>query len=139
MTGQQRPIHLLPNLHLLGMLALGVWWGIFFWQESPARVVLTRPLPEEALATRGPWPGSVAAEAGRLGTRLSIAVRASAADVLIGLSVLLLFGISSGVQVRRLDNWMHARSSGDAVAFRGQDLTSATIAANKKEQRGILR
>ncbi len=133
MTGQPRPIHVLPTLHLVAMLALGLWWGVFFWQHSTSAEILRRPLPVHARGTRRARPESTNLR------KLSIAVRSGTADVALGLSLLLLFGLASGVQVKRLDNWLHARSSGDAAAFRGQNLAAATIAANSKEQRGILR
>jgi hypothetical protein len=53
--------------------------------------------------------------------------------------VLLLVGVGSGVYVRRIDTWLSARASGHAVAFRGQDLTTDTLDANKEESRVILR
>ena len=46
---------------------------------------------------------------------------------------------AAGVYVRRLDTWLGARTSGQAVAFRGQDLTAAALDANEKKQKGILR
>jgi hypothetical protein len=49
---------------------------------------------------------------------LTVAIRAGVADVVLGLSVLLPVGIATGVYVKQLDNWLHAPSSGDPVAFR---------------------
>ncbi len=63
--------------------------------------------------------------------KLSIAVRSGTADAALGPSLLLLFRLASGVQVKRLDNWLHARSSGDAAVFRGQNLAAANIAADR--------
>jgi len=128
MTGQTKPIHVLPTLHLVAMLALGLCWGVFFWQHSPSTEILRRPLPAHDRGTHRARPESINL------SKLSIAVRSGTADVALGLSLLLLFGLASGVQVKRIDNWLHARSSGDAAALRGQNLAAATIAANSKEQ-----
>ncbi|MGD0837195.1 MAG: hypothetical protein ABSB49_11200 [Polyangia bacterium] len=125
MTGQARPIHLLPTLHLVAMLALALSWGLFFWQQSPSVETLRRPLPADARGTRRPRPESINLR------KLSIAVRSGTADAALGLSLLLLFRLASGVQVKRLDNWLHARSSGDAAVFRGQNLAAANIAADR--------
>ena len=58
MTGQARPIHLLPTLHLVAMLALALSWGLFFWQQSPS-VETLRDLPADARGTRRPRPESI--------------------------------------------------------------------------------
>jgi hypothetical protein len=138
-TGQ-KPLHLLPVLHLIGVLALAIWWGVFFWQHSPAHTLLaTSHFAASHAGSHGADPFSLTTNSSFLNSKMLIAARVAAPDLLLGISVLLLFGIASGVHVRQLDNWLHARASGDAVAFRGQDLTAATIEANTKEQRGVLR
>ena len=140
MSTGQKPMHLLPVLHLMGVLALAIWWGVFFWNHSPARTLLTTThfAASHADSYRA-GTVSLNANSSFLNSKILIAARVAAPDLLLGISVLILFGISSGVHVRQLDNWLHARASGDAVAFRGQDLTAATIEANTKEQRGVLR
>jgi hypothetical protein len=60
------------------------------------------------------------------------------ADLTCGLAVLSLLALGTGVYVRRFDTWLNARTSGQAVGFRGQNLTSATLDANAKKQRGVL-
>jgi hypothetical protein len=136
MSAEAKPLHLLPVLHLLIVLAIGIWWGVFFWNHTPARTVLAT---SHVAARHAVSPDTRAISLTTKSSFLNAAARVAAPDLLLGISVLVLFGIASGVHVRQLDNWLHARTSGDAVAFRGQDLTAATIAANTKEQRGVLR
>jgi hypothetical protein len=130
MTEQRRKVHLLPLLHLLCMLGLAVWWGAYFWQESPSRWLLQHREPTLAKSQHTRHPDSFMPD---LGHRLNIA------DLACGLGVLFLVGLGSGVYVRRIDTWLGARASGHAVAFRGQDLTADALDANKEESRGILR
>ena len=140
MSAQPKPVHLLPALHLLVVFAIAIWWGAFFWQHSPARDLLATANGAASHAGSSRVRSvSVAANSSFLNNKMLIAAKVGAPDLILGISILLLFGIASGVHMRQLDNWLHARASGDAVAFRGQDLTAATIEANKKEQRGILR
>jgi hypothetical protein len=73
------------------------------------------------------------------GSRLNLAARAAIGDLGCGVGVLLFLGLSSGVYVRRFDTWLSARTSGQAVAFRGQHLTADAIDANTKEQRGVIK
>ena len=124
------------------VLAIAIWWGVFFWQHSPARALLaTANLTASHPGSSRDRPMSVSLRepSSFLNGKALVAVRIAAPDLILGISVLFLFGIASGVHVRQLDNWLHARSSGDAVAFRGQDLTAATLEANTKEHRGVLR
>ncbi len=142
MNDQQKKLHLLPTLHLILMIGLAVWWGAFFWFHTPSRTIFhlgqsTRRQVhhhQEPLAL--PW---VAAFNDGAVARLALATRAAVADLACGLATLFLVGLGSGVYVRRFDNWLHARASGQAVAFRGQDLTTAALDANAKHQRGVLR
>jgi hypothetical protein len=59
------------------------------------------------------------------------------ADFLCGLVTLTTLGLGSRVYVRRLQIWLDARSSGQAMSFGGTDLSAATLAAND-DQRGVL-
>jgi hypothetical protein len=143
MTEQPKKVHLLPLLHLLCMLALAVWWGAYFWQESPSRWILQH---HESLHSKSPHthhPESLLPDLGRTlneqSKRTALATRVGLADVACGLGVLFLVGLGSGVYVRRIDTWLGARASGHAVAFRGQNLTADTLDANEEQTRGILR
>lgn len=70
--------------------------------------------------------------------RALAAGRAGFGDLASGMGVLTMLALGTGVYVRRLDNWLHARTSGQAVALRGQDLSTAAVDANQKD-RGVLR
>ena len=143
MTEQRKRVHLLPLLHLLCMLGLAVWWGAYFWQESPSRWLLQHREPTSAKSQHTRHADSFMPDLGhRLNEqskRLLLATRVGIADLACGLGVLFLVGLGSGVYVRRIDTWLGARASGHAVAFRGQDLTADALDANKEESRGILR
>jgi hypothetical protein len=125
------------------MLAIGTWWGIYFWRHSPSRELfhLHEPMPRQKEQPAGQTA---------LGPKLDLAyssqsarflmtARAGIGDLAWGGAVFLLVGLCTGVYVRRFDTWLNARTSGQAVAFRGHDLTAATLDANTQQQRGILR
>lgn len=143
MTEQRKRVHLLPLLHLLCMLGLAVWWGAYFWQESPSRWLLQHREFTAARPPRTHRPDSFLPDLGHTlnehSKRLVLATRAGLADLACGLGVLFLVGVGSGVYVRRIDTWLGARASGHAVAFRGQDLTTDALNANQEQARGILR
>ncbi len=142
MSQQPKSLHLLPMLHLLLMIGVAVWWGAFFWSHTPSRTIF-----HAARAAHGrPATREITSPFSQIGAlsdgpvaRLALATRAAVADLGCGLGTLVLLGIGSGMYVRRFDTWLHARTSGQAVAFRGQDLTAATLDANAKHQRGVLR
>jgi len=136
---QRRKFHVLSLLHILLVFTLAGWWGLFFWRHSPARDVfrLHRARPAHVSRAQGrTLPGQLdvlaAGQAGRVVTAAKVAV----ADVTYGLAVLVLFAVGSGVYVRRFEIWLQARSSGEAMSFRGGDLTDAALAANTAPPRG---
>ncbi len=139
MSQTNKKTRFLPFLHLLAMLTLAAWWAAYFWIHSPARDIfrLDRPMPEREFRDPGLVPRF--RNIGSQSNRVGMAIRASLGDITCGATVLLLFGSASGVYVRRLDTWLGARTSGQAVAFRGQDLTAAALDANEEQQRGVLR
>ncbi len=143
MSQQQKTIHLLPLCHLLIMIALATWWGIYFWRHSPSRELfhLHEPTPrqEAQAARRTALVPKLDYMQSSQGSRFLLAARAGIGDLAWGGIVFVLVGICTGVYVRRLDTWLNARTSGQAVAFRGHDLTAATLDANTQPQRGILR
>lgn len=143
MSQERKTIHILPLCHILVMLAIATWWGTYFWRHSPSRELfhLHEPTPRQAAQA-----GQHTALVPKLdfmyssqGSRFLMAARAGIGDLAWGGAVLLLVGLCTGVYVRRFDNWLNARTSGQAVAFRGHDLTAATLDANTQQQRGILR
>ena len=142
MSERPKKVRLLPLLHLLCMIALAIWWGAYFWQESPSRWFLQHPEPAHREAPRSRSAFALpdfGARLRRQSERIMLATRAGIGDLACGLTVLVLVGIGSGVYVRRIDTWLGARASGHAVAFRGQNLTADALDANKEEQKGILR
>ncbi len=70
------------------------------------------------------------------GQRLVAAGRASLADISFALGVLVLFAVGTGVYVRRMEIWLQARSSGQAMSFGGTSLSDAALAANATRPRG---
>jgi hypothetical protein len=142
MTQPQKKIHLLPFLHLIAMLALSVWWGVYFWHHTPSRELFQLKEPTRREVTTVSRHPSLVPKFnylnGAQGSRFALAARAAVGDLSCGLFVLGLIGLASGVYVRRFDTWLNARTSGQAVAFRGQNLTAAALDANVKKQRGVL-
>jgi hypothetical protein len=47
---QQKTIRILPLCHILVMLAIATWWGIYIWRHSPSRELfhLHEPTPRQA-------------------------------------------------------------------------------------------
>jgi hypothetical protein len=139
---QQKTIHILPLCHVLVMLVLATWWGTYFWRHSPSRELfhLHEPTPRQAAqAAHTALVPKLDFMYISQGSRFLMAARAGIGDLAWGGAVLLLVGLCTGVYVRRFDTWLNARTSGQAVAFRGHDLTAATLDANTQQQRGILR
>jgi hypothetical protein len=101
MTEQRKKVHLLPLLHLLCMLGLAVWWGAYFWQESPSRWLLQHREPTLAKPQHTRHADSFMPDLGQRlneqSKRLLLATRAGIADLACGLGVLFLVGVGSGV------------------------------------------
>lgn len=142
MTQNPQKIRPLLVLHLLAMLALAVWWGAYFWRHTPSRQLFRLSEPTTRQTTTAARRPALMPKTAYLTTsqttRMAVALRAATGDLIFGSFVLAMVGIASGVYVRRLDNFLGARTSGQAVAFRGQDLTAAALDANQKI-RGVLR
>jgi len=140
---QRKRVHLLPFLHVLAMLALAAWWGIYFWHYSPSRELFHLHQPTARQIARADHQSALPPKLdylhGSQGSRFLLAARAGLGDLACGGCVLLMVALCTGVYVGRLDTWLNARTSGQAVALRGQDLTAATLDANAQPQRGILR
>lgn len=136
---QRRKLHVLSLLHVCVVFVLAGWWGLFFWRHSPARDVfrLHRPRPAHVAGAQGrTLPGQLDVLAAGQASRVVTAAKVAIADVTYGLAVLVLFAVGSGVYVRRFEVWLQARSSGEAMSFRGGDLTDAALAANATQRRG---
>jgi hypothetical protein len=140
---ERKTIHILPLCHIVIMLAITTWWGIYFWRHSPSRELfhMHEPTPRQAAqaARHTDLVPKLNFMHSSQGSRFLMAARAGIGDLAWGGAVFLLVALGTGVYVRRLDTWLNARTSGQAVAFRGHDLTSATLDANTQQQRGILR
>ena len=155
MSTHRNKTHPLTVLHIVAMVGLLVWWSFYFWHHSPAREMLQArqtaadvaraPVgdrPQMPRARKGsadsdhrrtavPTLGRAAADSlGKATERAGAAVNAALADVAGGLFVLILFGVATGVYVRRFEIWLQARSSGDAMTLAGTGLSDKALAAN---------
>jgi hypothetical protein len=110
-------------LHLLALVALAGWWGLYFWRHTPARHAYRRA----AAASH-----ASAAEGGLLFTfdPLFAGLRLAVGDLACGGGTLVLFAIGTRVYARRLQIWLDARTSGEAVSFGGTELESQALSAN---------
>ncbi len=102
------------------MLALAIAWVSYGWRESPLGVAATRARPRDTIFG--------------LDHALDI-FQASLGDLVLGLCAILLFAIGTGIYVRRIQVWIDARSSGEAVAYGGADLQDQALAANINHER----
>ena len=162
MSTDRNKTHPLTVLHIVATVGLLVWWSFYFWHHSPAREILRErqggadvaraqvgkrpPMPRtrkesaDGERRRAAVPTLGRAAADSLGTateRAGAAVNAALTDVAGGLSVLILFGVATGVYVRRFEIWLQARSSGDAMTLAGTGLSDKALAANA--DRGVDR
>lgn len=156
--------HPLTVIHVVAMFGILVWWSVYFWRHAPAREVLQSraefgafknspadgrgggPLGTPA-RRRGPErrrvesPGIGPAATQTLGDatgRAMAAVQTSIPDVAGGFVVLLVLALGTGIYVRRLEIWLQARGSGDAMDLAGSGLGDRALAANEGRRVGGL-
>jgi hypothetical protein len=120
----------LATLHLLAVLTVGLWWTIYFWQHTPARgastarsAASTRAVKEVPDAIDLPLDG------------VERALRLAAGDIAFGAIALVLLGVGTGAYVRRVEIWLEARTSGQAVAFGADGLEGKALLANSESRR----
>jgi len=122
---RSQPSHMRPLLvlHLFAIAALAGWWGLYLWRHTPARHAYRRAA-ETSNAT--------VAEGGRLFTfdPLFTGLRLALGDLVCGGGTLVLFALGTRVYTRRLQIWLDARTSGEAVSFGGTQLESHALSAN---------
>ena len=123
MSQSQQQMRPLLIVHLFAVVGLLLWWGVYFWHHTPARFVYRR---SAAIAR------STSAAAGPLGSLnpLFAALRAATGDLSCGLVTVALVTIGTRVYARRLQVWLDARTSGEAVSFGTTDLESQALSAN---------
>jgi hypothetical protein len=125
-----KKLRLLSTMHLLAMVGIAVWWGSYFWQHSPAKVAWS-----DVGRDTGTGSFSPALTVERALARLGLATRIAGADLVFGTTSLLLFAVGTGVYVRRLEIWLQARTSGQAVSFGAGDLEGQALLANDANRR----
>jgi hypothetical protein len=128
-TSPSRRLRPLATLHFLAMLALSVWWLVYFVEHSPAGQIFRR-------RAQGA-PGGL----GQLDSAVDAALAAALAagpDLAMGAVVLVLLGIGTGMYVRRFEVWLQARSSGHVVSFGATGLEDQALIANA-ERKGMPR
>jgi hypothetical protein len=156
--------HPLTVIHVVAMFGILMWWSVYFWRHAPAREMLQARAELGAVShsppggrggrqlgtpgrwrgparRRGDFPGIGLAATQSLGdtTRRAIAVvQTSMPDVAGGFVVLLIFALGTGIYVRRLEIWLQARGSGDAMDLAGAGLGDRALAANAGRRGGGL-
>ncbi len=109
-------------LHLFGILGLVGWWGRYFWDHTPARQVYRLAAAKHASTD------AFEVNLDPLFTALRVAI----GDIALGLALVALVAIGTRVYMRRLQIWIDARTSGQAVTFGGEDLETKALSANAK-------
>lgn len=139
MTTSQKEMHALAVIHLVAMVGLLFWWSMYFWQHSPAREIFALRSPTtdtRAARPRRPVLETNARETLRSSTeKASAAVIVALPDIASGVFFIVLFGVSSGIYVRRMEIWLQARGSGETMTLAGTGLGDKTLAANAERQR----
>jgi hypothetical protein len=125
----------LSTLHLLFMLLLSGWWLLLVFEQTPARQLWR---DANAHSARGYSSKSMGTALRANFSRASEATKIVAGDLLFGAITIGLFWVGSRVYIRRLEVWLEARGSGEAMSLGGTDLSAETIAANS-DTGGILR
>jgi hypothetical protein len=140
-TTDRKKMHPLSVLHLLGMVALLVWWGFYFWHHSPSRALFRAHRPSGTVGRGGSLSGAIERGAGatlaEATARAGSAVNTALADISGGLFVLALFGVATGIYVRRFEIWLQARGSGEAMTLAGTGLGDKALAANVARGGGV--
>ena len=156
-----RRAHPLTVIHMLAMFAVLTWWSVYFWRHAPAREILQQRsapgggargaaarwsrIPGTPRGRRDPGPSrdsfpgvgrAVTQTLTEATDRAAAAVQTSMVDVAGGVVVLLVFAIGSGIYVRRIEIWLQARSSGDAMDLAGSGLGDRALAANAGRRLG---
>jgi hypothetical protein len=134
MSPERTKTHPLAVLHLMGMVAILCWWAFYFWHHSPSRALLHAHRPAARTEQHGSLSGAIEKSAGATladaTARAGTAINTALADIGGGLFVLILFGIATGIYIRRFEIWLQARSSGEAMTLAGTGLSDKALAAN---------
>lgn len=103
-------------LHFVSCAALGVAWAVYCWTNyQPPRF---RPGPTRRGVFESALSDGISYLAGLSG------------DFLLGLVVVVIFGIGTRLYLRKFQVWLDARAAGNAVAYGGADLKDQALAAN---------
>lgn len=129
-SAPRRKTHFLSALHLLACLALGCWMATFFWRHTPARALFQRATQPRKVEVTPGVTGALGRSASARAAGITATVEAGLGDAFLGAAALGLLALGTGVYVRRLEIWLQARSSGEAVAVGTTDLRDAALAAN---------
>lgn len=142
MTASQKEMHPLSILHLVAMIGLLSIFSVYFWHHSPVRQILaSQAATAESHSTR--TTGARLENKTRVtlssGTeRVRAAAGVALADIASGILFLILFGVATGIYVRRFEIWLQARSSGDTMSLAGTGLSDQALAANAVRPRSRL-
>jgi hypothetical protein len=132
MANERRRLRFPTILQMLLVSALITLWVVFLLQQTKLRMTNEAPARTHGFRASQPTEQLVAnaARAGRF-------VRALAGDVLFGFGTIALLWMGSRPFVRRVETWLEARGSGEAMSLGGTDLTAQAIAANA-DRGGVL-
>ena len=128
-------LHPIRVIHALGCLAMACWFGWYAWQNHPVRKAFQAGRISGSQGAR-PARGNGGLFLPADFVERFVLLGAAVPDVLAGLSVLFLFGLGTGVYVRRFEVWLEAHQAGEAAALRGIGLDQAALGANKDRKKG---
>ncbi len=120
-TQHQSKLRPLAVIHLLAILVVAGWWGLYFWNHTPARRVYRLAMVADRQAEGGLFPSF---------DPMFAAFRVALGDVAFGVGTVALLAIGTRPFVTRVQVWLDARTSGQAVSFGATDLESQALSAN---------
>jgi hypothetical protein len=122
-TPQTAPrIRPLAVMHILVIVAIAGWWIRYFWDHTPAREVYALHTARSHRST----PTSPSFDPAFAALRVAIG------DVAFGLMMVGLLAFGTRPFVTRVQVWLDARTSGEAVSYGATDLETQTLTANAK-------
>lgn len=128
MTNAQKKWKPLSTLHLILMLAIAGWWAVYFANHTPAGAAFSAKSAKSDTSHGRSINLDIPVDAA------DAALRVALPDLALGALTLLLFAVGTRGYVTRLETWLWARTSGQAVSLGGRGLEDEVLSANSSRR-----